>query len=91
MIFRRNRSRSRSHDRKELERLRKLAEKMEEADGPELFRIYSGKVQNITNFGCFVSLEGFKKKKVEGLVHISQLKREGRVKVGFYTYLLIRT
>merc|ERR1719319_467306 len=53
---------------------------MEEADGPEQFRIYSGKIQNITNFGCFVSLEGFKKKKVEGLVHISQLKREGRVK-----------
>ena len=42
---------------------------------------FSGKVQNITNFGCFVALEGFKKK-AEGLVHISQLKREGRVKVG---------
>eukprot|EP00088_Acartia_fossae_P060368 TRINITY_DN7227_c0_g2_i2.p1 TRINITY_DN7227_c0_g2~~TRINITY_DN7227_c0_g2_i2.p1 ORF type:complete len:1114 (-),score=323.97 TRINITY_DN7227_c0_g2_i2:117-3050(-) len=53
---------------------------MEEAEGPEQFRIYSGKVQNITNFGCFVALEGFKKRKVEGLVHISQLKREGRVK-----------
>ena len=40
--------------------------------------IYPGRVQNITNFGCFVALEGFRKK-VEGLVHISQLRREGRV------------
>ena len=34
--------------------------------------------QNITNFGCFVALDGFRKKS-EGLVHISQLRREGRV------------
>lgn len=35
-------------------------------------------MQNITNFGCFVALDGFRRK-VEGLVHISQLSREGRV------------
>ena len=35
-------------------------------------------MQNITGFGCFVALEGFRRK-VEGLVHISQLRREGRV------------
>ena len=29
-------------------------------------------------FGCFVQLEGLKKR-WEGLVHISQLRREGRV------------
>ena len=32
----------------------------------------------MTNFGCFVALDGFRKK-TEGLVHISQLRREGRV------------
>ena len=45
---------------------------------PEAGDIFDGKVQNITGFGCFVALEGFKRK-VEGLVHISQLRREGRV------------
>jgi len=45
---------------------------------PQQFRIYNGTVQNITTFGCFVSLNDFKKK-TEGLVHISQLRREGRV------------
>jgi len=45
---------------------------------PEVCSVYSGKVQNCTNFGCFVALDGFRKK-AEGLVHISQLRREGRV------------
>ena len=45
---------------------------------PESGMIYNGKVQNITSFGCFVALEGFRRK-VEGLVHISELSREGRV------------
>lgn len=45
---------------------------------PEPGMIYHGKVQNITSFGCFVALEGFGRK-VEGLVHISELSREGRV------------
>ena len=40
--------------------------------------IYDGRVANITGFGAFVALEGFRKK-VEGLVHISQLRKEGRV------------
>jgi len=71
--------RSRSRDRKKLEELRHMAKKAEEAEGPEQFRIYSGKVQNITTFGCFVALDNFRKK-CEGLVHISQLRREGRVK-----------
>jgi ATP-dependent RNA helicase DHX8/PRP22 len=44
----------------------------------ELGGIYSGKVQNIMQFGCFVQLEGIRKK-AEGLVHISQLRQEGRV------------
>ena len=33
---------------------------------------------NLAAFGCFVQLEGIRKK-CEGLVHISQLRREGRV------------
>ena len=45
---------------------------------PEVGQIYQGKVANITGFGAFVALEGFRRK-VEGLVHISQLRREGRV------------
>ena len=45
---------------------------------PESGMIYNGRVQNITSFGCFVALEGFRRK-VEGLVHISELSREGRV------------
>ncbi|XP_066599381.1 ATP-dependent RNA helicase DHX8 [Prorops nasuta] len=45
---------------------------------PEVGKIYSGKVANIVKFGCFVQLEGLKRR-WEGLVHISQLRREGRV------------
>jgi predicted RNA-binding protein with RPS1 domain len=44
----------------------------------EQLKIYRGKVQNITIFGCFVQLHGFRSN-VEGLVHISQLRREGKV------------
>lgn len=45
---------------------------------PVVGKIYSGKVSSITSFGCFVQLEGIKKR-WEGLVHVSQLRREGRV------------
>ncbi|KAH1003080.1 hypothetical protein HUJ05_011024 [Dendroctonus ponderosae] len=38
----------------------------------------SGKVANIVPFGCFVQLEGLRRR-WEGLVHISQLRAEGRV------------
>lgn len=40
--------------------------------------MYSGRVANIVPFGCFVQLMGLKKR-WEGLVHISQLRSEGRV------------
>lgn len=39
---------------------------------PELYGIYSGKVTNILDFGCFVELDGFKRK--EGLVHVSHIQ-----------------
>ncbi|ESN96360.1 hypothetical protein HELRODRAFT_189215 [Helobdella robusta] len=45
---------------------------------PEVGKIYSGRVTSITTFGCFVQLEGLKKR-WEGLVHLSHLRREGRV------------
>ena len=48
-----------TRDKRKLDELRQMAAKKEEEEGPEQFRIYTGKVQNITNFGCFVSLEGF--------------------------------
>lgn len=37
----------------------------------ELYKIYQGKVKNVTNFGCFVELNDFRNK--EGLVHVSQI------------------
>ncbi|CAD6208303.1 GSCOCG00003312001-RA-CDS [Cotesia congregata] len=45
---------------------------------PEVGKIYSGKVANIIDCGCFVQLEGFRRK-CDGLVHISQLRRDERV------------
>ncbi|XP_070505964.1 ATP-dependent RNA helicase DHX8 [Chironomus tepperi] len=76
----RRRRRSRSKDRKRQNRSRSREEKkrVEIKDDPELGKIYDGKVANIVNFGCFVQLFGLRKK-WEGLVHISQLRSEGRV------------
>uniref|UniRef100_A0A2R5LI29 RNA helicase n=1 Tax=Ornithodoros turicata TaxID=34597 RepID=A0A2R5LI29_9ACAR len=45
---------------------------------PVVGQIYQGKVTNIMQFGCFVQLEGLHRR-WEGLVHISQLRREGRI------------
>ncbi|XP_029701030.1 ATP-dependent RNA helicase DHX8 isoform X2 [Takifugu rubripes] len=45
---------------------------------PSVGDIYCGKVTSIMQFGCFVQLEGLRKR-WEGLVHISELRREGRV------------
>ncbi|XP_053309607.1 ATP-dependent RNA helicase DHX8 [Spea bombifrons] len=47
-------------------------------DEPAIGDIYNGKVTNIMQFGCFVQLDGLRKR-WEGLVHISELRREGRV------------
>ncbi|XP_017087912.2 ATP-dependent RNA helicase DHX8 [Drosophila bipectinata] len=79
---RRRRSRSRSGDRRD-KRDRDRTEKMPPpaaamTDDPEAGKIYSGKVANIVPFGCFVQLFGVRKR-WEGLVHISQLRAEGRV------------
>lgn len=81
----RDRKRSRSRDRKfhrdrysnKSDRSRSRSAEELSMD-PEVGKIYSGKVANIVPFGCFVQLEGLKRR-WEGLVHISQLRREGRV------------
>ncbi|XP_050671660.1 ATP-dependent RNA helicase DHX8 [Leptidea sinapis] len=77
-----HRSRSRSHSRERHrdhgKKLRKKSPDIELSDDPEPGKIYSGRVANIVPFGCFVQMEGLRKR-WEGLVHISQLRAEGRV------------
>ncbi|KAJ1565500.1 DEAH-box ATP-dependent RNA helicase prp22, partial [Nowakowskiella sp. JEL0078] len=46
---------------------------------PVLYKIYDGEITNIKDFGAFVALSGFRGKKVEGMVHISNLRNGGRV------------
>lgn len=69
-----DRSRSPDRGRKDI----KKTKQQEYPENPEIGNVYTGKVMNLAAFGCFVQLEGLRKK-VEGLVHISQLRREGRV------------
>ncbi|KAL3268525.1 hypothetical protein HHI36_007634 [Cryptolaemus montrouzieri] len=56
----------------------KLKENLYLDDDPVPGMIYIGKVANIVNYGCFVQLEGLRKR-WEGLVHISQLRAQERV------------
>ncbi|CAF4843872.1 unnamed protein product [Pieris macdunnoughi] len=89
--YRRSRSRGKRSQSKEKERdfkrdrdgnhgkrFRKKSPEAEISDDPEPGKIYSGRVANIVPFGCFVQMEGLRKR-WEGLVHISQLRAEGRV------------
>ncbi|XP_045475349.1 ATP-dependent RNA helicase DHX8 isoform X2 [Harmonia axyridis] len=86
-------SRSRSRGRKQKGRYRSASKEerysknvdnkrnkdsLELDDDPVPGKIYNGKVANIVKFGCFVQLEGLRKR-WEGLVHISQLRAQGRV------------
>lgn len=45
---------------------------------PLVGEIYDGIVTSIMQFGCFVQLKEFKKK-TEGLVHVSNIREQGRV------------
>ncbi|KAL3268520.1 hypothetical protein HHI36_007629 [Cryptolaemus montrouzieri] len=77
------RYRSRSRDRKgernkDHYKMKKERENLDLDDDPVPGKIYNGKVANIVNFGCFVQLEGLRRR-WEGLVHISQLRAQGRV------------
>lgn len=47
-------------------------------DEPKLHKIYNGKVMGVKDFGAFVNLEGVKGK-VDGLVHVSNMKEGARV------------
>nr|XP_046233744.1 ATP-dependent RNA helicase DHX8-like [Scatophagus argus] len=47
-------------------------------DEPVVGDIYDGKISSVMQFGCFVQLEGLRKR-WEGLVHISELRKEGRI------------
>lgn len=73
---RRSRSRNRSNRSPVEKKKRRSATPV--PDDPEAGKIYSARVANIVPFGCFVQLMGLRKK-WEGLVHISQLRSEGRV------------
>lgn len=73
---RRSRSRER-HGRRDRSPVRKRSS-TPLPDDPEVGKIYAGRVANIVPFGCFVQMVGLKKR-WEGLVHISQLRSEGRV------------
>lgn len=76
---RRSRSRSRSRDRPhKKDRSRERRKEAEIKDDPEPGKIYNGKVSNIVAFGSFVQIFGLRKR-WEGLVHISQIRSEGRV------------
>lgn len=83
--FSRHKSRSRSRDRRRSRSKdrhrgssRKEKSTVPVSPDPVVGQIYNGKVTNIMQFGCFVQLEGLPKR-WEGLVHISQLRREGRI------------
>uniref|UniRef100_A0A6P7GVK9 ATP-dependent RNA helicase DHX8-like n=1 Tax=Diabrotica virgifera virgifera TaxID=50390 RepID=A0A6P7GVK9_DIAVI len=77
---RRERSNSRDikRDRSTEKKFKSEKDNPEFEDDPTPGKIYNGKVSNIVPFGCFVQLEGLKRR-WEGLVHISQLRAEGRV------------
>lgn len=79
----RPRSQYKSYLQEKSKRLKKRRERTKSLEqdlpcDPEVGKIYNGKVANIVPFGCFVQLENLKKR-WEGLVHISQLRQEGRV------------
>ena len=42
---------------------------------PEVYGVYRGRVSNVLEFGCFVELQGFRKK-AEGLVHTSNISKQ---------------
>ncbi|KAK3591983.1 hypothetical protein CHS0354_031490 [Potamilus streckersoni] len=78
----RDRGKYRDRDQKKSHHVEKEQEKTKHHEelpsDPIVGQIYNGKVNTIMQFGCFVQLEGLRKR-CEGLVHISQLRREGRV------------
>lgn len=70
-------SSSRHHSSRS-ERRREIEPEPELDESPKLFKVYPGKIANITDFGAFVSLEGLRSR-ADGLVHVSQIQRGARV------------
>lgn len=68
--------RDRTNDRSRTKKMKRESPELDEDPVPG--KIYNGKVANIVPFGCFVQIEGLRRR-WEGLVHISQLRAEGRV------------
>ncbi|XP_051132111.1 probable pre-mRNA-splicing factor ATP-dependent RNA helicase DEAH5 [Andrographis paniculata] len=50
---------------------RDMKERNNRSDGPELFKVYKGRVSRVMDKGCFVQFQDFRGK--EGLVHVSQM------------------
>ncbi|KAI5298642.1 DEAH-box ATP-dependent RNA helicase prp22 [Ascosphaera atra] len=89
----RERSRSRSYDRsrrRDKDKYRRRPRDRSEEDAfrrpprvdldeaPVLFKVYTGRVTGIKDFGAFVNLQGVRGK-VDGLVHISAMQEGARV------------
>jgi ATP-dependent RNA helicase DHX8/PRP22 len=53
-------------------------------DAPEIYGIYEGAIANVMDFGAFVSLEGFRNKRVEGFVHATQIAPGAKINVRDY-------
>ncbi|KAK9449570.1 uncharacterized protein V1518DRAFT_383533 [Limtongia smithiae] len=47
-------------------------------DTPQLYKVYSGRVSNVKEFGAFVTLDGLRAK-TDGLVHVSAIQEGARV------------
>ncbi|CAF0710967.1 unnamed protein product [Brachionus calyciflorus] len=76
----RSRSRDRDHRRRHRDSSSDNQKRHKEPEllEPQIGDIYDGIVTSLMQFGCFVQLKNFRKK-TEGLVHISNLRQEGRV------------
>jgi ATP-dependent RNA helicase DHX8/PRP22 len=83
----RSRPRRRDEDRRKERRRRRNSSSGDEFkrpptpeidDEPVMFKVYSGKVTGVKDFGAFVNLQGVKGK-VDGLVHVTQMLEGARV------------
>jgi len=77
---RQNSSSFRDDDRNRKSDKYPIALNSKEPTEPVVGEIYDGIVSSLMQFGCFVQLKDFRKK-TEGLVHISNLREEGRVSI----------
>merc|ERR1712137_694871 len=68
----------RGYDRRDDRREYDRSSRPQLDDAPVLYKIYDGSITSIMDFGCFVRLEGVLGR-AEGLVHISQIRKEGRI------------